>query len=622
MTEPRDLRQTDAWGIDRFYRDAFDTLHRTSDETRRAVMHAMGADAGTSGPAEKPPVMFLRAGSPACVLAPGELTLETGEMVRVKPAVPVDLPIGYHELRPDVDSGLVRVIVSPDRCYLPGDLKTWGWSVQLYALRSQRSWGIGDLADLRRFARCSSENQGARVLMINPLHAASPVIPQQASPYYPTSRRYRNPLYLAIEDIPGASEVCCDIERLAAAGGALNSLRLIDRDAVFRLKMQALECIWQHARHDAGFETYQQREGRDLECFATFCALAERHGGKWQEWPAEIRDPESAAVRAFVRDHIDRIRFHIWLQWLLDSQLAACSREIAVMQDLPVGADPGGADAWVWQHLIATGVSIGAPPDKFNTAGQDWGLPPFIPSKLRAAGYEPFIQTIRATLRHAGGLRIDHVLGFFRLFWVPEGLGPAKGAYVRYNSDELLAIVALESHRARAFIVGEDLGTVEPGVSEKLQRNNVLSYRVFWFEKGPPSTYPETALSAVSTHDLPTIAGMWSGSDLQAQKRLGLNPGDEQMKQSRNRIERFGGIDKNDSVRDVILKTHELLAAAPSRIITAQIDDALAVEERPNMPATTGEQWPNWSIALPKTLEQIEHDPLVQAVAAELGRER
>jgi 4-alpha-glucanotransferase len=214
------------------------------------------------------------------------------------------------------------------------------------------------------------------------------------------------------------------------------------------------------------------------------------------------------------------------------------------------------------------------------------------------------------------------VLGFFRLFWVPEGLGPAKGAYVRYNSDELLAIVALESHRARAFIVGEDLGTVEPGVSEKLQRNNVLSYRVFWFEKGPPSTYPETALSAVSTHDLPTIAGMWSGSDLQAQKRLGLNPGDEQMKQSRNRIERFGGIDKNDSVRDVILKTHELLAAAPSRIITAQIDDALAVEERPNMPATTGEQWPNWSIALPKTLEQIEHDPLVQAVAAELGRER
>jgi 4-alpha-glucanotransferase len=293
-----------------------------------------------------------------------------------------------------------------------------------------------------------------------------------------------------------------------------------------------------------------------------------------------------------------------------------------VMQDLPIGVDPGGADAWAWQDVFAKGVSVGAPPDKFNTGGQDWGLPPFVPWKLREAAYEPFIQTIRATLRHAGGLRVDHVLGLFRLFWVPQGLGPAKGAYVRYNADELLAIVALESQRAQAFVVGEDLGTVEAGVSEKLQRNGVLSYRVFWFETEKPSTYPELALSAISTHDLPTIAGMWTGSDLEAQKRIGLNPNEEGTTESRNQITKLAGVKPGAAIEEVIVKTHEVLATAPSRIVTAQLDDAIAVEERPNMPATTSEKWPNWSIALPKTLEEIQRDPTVRRVATALLRQR
>jgi 4-alpha-glucanotransferase len=323
--------------------------------------------------------------------------------------------------------------------------------------------------------------------------------------------------------------------------------------------MQALECIWEAAVHDDAFHAYCRREGRDLERFALFCALAEQHNGGWQSWPEEYRHPDSPA---------------------------------------------------------------GARPDLYNRAGQDWGLPPFIPWKLRQAGYEPFIQTIRSTLRHAGGLRIDHVLGLFRLYWVPQGLGPAQGAYVRYNADELLAIIALESHRATAFVVGEDLGTVEPGVSEKLQRNGVLSYRVFWFETAPPAAWPELALSSITTHDLPTLAGLWTGSDLEAQERIGLRPNEDGALASQRRIAKLTRLRKGAPLNEVIVKTHEVLATAPSRLVTAQLDDALAVEERPNMPATTGDQWPNWCIALPKTLEDIQADPQVRSVASALLRQR
>jgi 4-alpha-glucanotransferase len=555
-------------------------------------------------------------------MQPGELILESGEELRVDTALPSNLPFGYHQLRLDDASAPVRLIVSPDRCHLPEDLKTWGWSVQLYALRSEESWGIGDLHDLARFASWSSGELGAGMLMINPLHAAQPVLPQQPSPYYPSSRRYRNPLYLRIEDIPGASEAPCDLERIARAGRDLNRSRLIDRDAVFHLKMDALACIWKSARHDPSFDQFCAREGKALERFATFSALAERHGGGWQSWPEAYRHPDSAAVKRFAREHADRVRFHSWVQWLIDEQLAKSCYTLAIMQDLPIGVDGGGADGWAWQDIFAKGVSVGAPPDKFNTDGQDWGLPPFVPHKLRASGYEPFIETIRATLRHAGGLRIDHVLGLFRLFWVPQGLGPANGAYVRYNADEMLAILALESYRAQAFVVGEDLGTVEEGVCDKLARNGVLSYRVFWFETEPPSTYPEMALTAVSTHDLPTLAGMWTGSDLEAQQRIGLNPNRKETAESRSRISQMTGVKENSPVEQVIRGVHQLLAAAPSRLITASLEDVLGVEERPNMPATGPDKWPNWSIALPKTLEELEKEPIVREVAAMLSRER
>ena len=621
MTEPADPRQTDEWGIDRYYEDAFGKWHATPDETRRAVLAAMEINS-QSQPSGEAPVLFIRPAHPACLIEPGKLTLESGEELQVDRAIPANLPIGYHSFQSDEGGEPVRVVVCPDKCYLPDDLKIWGWSLQLYALRSARSWGIGDLHDLTDLARWSATELGAGTLMINPLHAATPVVPIQPSPYYPSSRQYRNPLYLRIEDIPGARESACDLEGLASMARQLNSKRLIDRDAVFRLKMEALECIWKSAKTGATFDAYRARESRDLERFALFCVLSEQYGAGWQAWPEQYRHPRASGIRAFLSEHVDRVRFHMWIQWLIEEQLAGSGYNLAVMQDLPIGVDPGGADAWAWQDVFAKGVSVGAPPDKFNTGGQDWGLPPFIPWKLRNAGYEPFIKTIRATLRNAGGLRVDHVLGLFRLFWVPQGLGPAKGAYVRYNADELLGIVALESQRARAFVVGEDLGTVEQGVSEKLQRNGILSYRVFWFETKPPSTYPELALSAISTHDLPTIAGMWSGSDLEMQKKIGLKPNVEGTEESRQQIVKFGGVKPRSPVDEVIARTHDALATAPSRIVTAQLDDALGVEERPNMPATTGDVHPNWCMALPKPLEEIQRDPLVRRVATSLLRQR
>ncbi|HEX5398218.1 MAG TPA: 4-alpha-glucanotransferase, partial [Verrucomicrobiae bacterium] len=305
-----------------------------------------------------------------------------------------------------------------------------------------------------------------------------------------------------------------------------------------------------------------------------------------------------------------RVRFHAWLQWLLDQQLARAARELPLMLDLPVGFNPDGFDAWLWQDSLALDASVGAPPDAFNTSGQDWGLPPFIPHRLRASGYEPFRQTVRAMLRHARGLRIDHVMGLFRLYWIPQGRTARDGGYVRYRADEMLAVLAAESRRAGAVIVGEDLGTVERGVRSRLRRAGVLSYSLLWFENRLPEDYSSGALAAVTTHDLFTVAGLWLGSDLAAQQQIGLQPNVAGTEAVRERLRRRAGLSKTASAREAILGAHRLLARTPCRLITATLEDALAVEERPNMPGTTT-QWPNWSIALPKPLEEIQRGGFV-----------
>jgi 4-alpha-glucanotransferase len=289
---------------------------------------------------------------------------------------------------------------------------------------------------------------------------------------------------------------------------------------------------------------------------------------------------------------------------------------------LPVGFDPDGADAWTWQDLLATGISVGAPPDEFNPRGQDWGVPPFVPHRLRAAACEPFAQTLRATLRHAGGLRIDHVMGLFRLFWIPEGGNPEQGAYVRYPAEDLLAIVAVESHRARAVVVGEDLGTVEEGVRAQLAARRILSCRLLWFEAERPATYPRLSLAAVTTHDLPTISGLWSGADLRAQRALGLSPNQDGIRAIRRRLRSMTGLGRDADPATMITRAHRLLAEAPSVMIAATLEDALAVEERPNIPGTTGAQRANWSIALPALLEAIETNPLAASIGRILDRRR
>jgi 4-alpha-glucanotransferase len=607
-------QMTDVWGIADGYHDAFGEWRVPSPTTREALRRAMRAEGDAPPPA---PLIVGRAGERIEIPERARLVLEDGTETDVDGTLPIDVPPGYHELRLTDDDPPIRVIVSPGRCLVPGH-RAWGWAAQLYAARSSASWGIGDLADLRGLGQWAAR-LGASTILINPLAAPLPLRTQQPSPYYPSSRRFVNPLYLRVEEAPGAGALDADLEPIAAAGRALNAERVIDRGRVFDLKMQALERIWSKADARGGdFERWIRDCGTSLRDFAIFCALSEHHGSGWHAWPAEHQRPGAPQVERFAQDHAERVRFHQWLQWLADRQLTAAAGQIGIMQDLPIGVDPDGADAWAWQDALATGASVGAPPDRFVVRGQDWGLPPFIPHRLRALGYAPFIETIRASLRPRGALRIDHVMGLFRLFWVPHGLAPAEGAYVRYPADELLAIVALESQRAGAIIVGEDLGTVEDGVRERLAAAGILSYRVAWFEERPPAQYPELAMAAVETHDLPTIAGLWTRADVAELRRLGLVDSDTALDGTRARLAQLAGLPDGAPVVDVVEAVHARLAESPSLLVTATLDDAVAVSERPNVPGTSLER-PNWSLALPLTLEALETAPLPQRIAAILG---
>jgi 4-alpha-glucanotransferase len=537
----------------------------------------------------------VRAGHPEFLHSPADITLEEGTVLRGVEVLPPDLPLGYHELAPLDGGPTTRLVVSPGRCHLPPRLRAWGWALQLYATRSRESWGIGDLGDLARIAQWASR-EGAEILTVSPLHANGPALPQQSSPYYPSSRRFRNPLHLRVEDVPGASDAGAELDRLASLGRALNADRHIDRDEVWRLKRAALELIFTRFKGDPTLDAFLVEQGPSLLQFATYCAIADEHGNSWQDWPTDLQRPDSATVAQYAETHAARVGFHAWLQWLLDLQLEDASA-ISLVHDLAVGFDPGGADAWAWQDLLALDMRVGAPPDEFNEDGQDWGLPPFVPWKLRAAGYAPFIETVRSALRHAGGLRIDHVMGLFRLYWTAAGVG----TYVRYPSADLLDIVALESHRARALIVGEDLGTVEDSVRHELWERQVLSYRLLWFEPNEPEHWPDRALAAVTTHDLPTVPGVFTGADPQADAMR----------------EKLGDAPTLDAA---VVGVYERLGRAASAVVVGTLDDALGVTERPNVPGTVDDE--NWSRALPVPLEDIETDPRVAAVATALHTSR
>lgn len=575
------------------------------------------------------------------------------QRVELAARLPADLPPGWHvlEVRTGGDLARATLVVAPERLPLPP--RAWGWMVQLYALRSAASWGLGDVADLRRLAVWSAVEHGAGLVVVNPLHAAAPVEPVEPSPYYPATRRFVSPLYLRVEETP----------EYAAAPAALraevDALRVeptgdrVERDPVWRAKRAALELLWPLARDDRArrreLAAFRAREGEGLERFATWCVLAERHGVPWRRWPQELHDPAAPAVAAVAAEAADRVAFHGWLQLLCDEQLARAQRAardagmpVGVVHDLAVGVDPGGADAWGLQDALVAGVTVGAPPDTFNQQGQDWRQPPWHPQRLAELGYAPYRDMLRSVLRHAGGIRVDHVLGLFRLWWVPEGGPASEGTYVRYDADALLGVLALEAERAGAVVVGEDLGTVEPRVREELADRGLLGNTVLWFERDddgaalPPDRWRQLALACVTTHDLPTVAGMVTGAQVETRAELGLlsRPVEEERAAARADLADWLAVAREqgllapaeESLAATSLALHGLVARSPSRLTAAALGDAVGDPRQPNQPGTV-DSYPNWRLPVaavppeggaprPVLLEDLEDDPRVARLAA------
>ena len=673
--------RADTWGVSFGYTDTDGTIHDTPEETRAVIRHALGAPVD---PDVMPPdtgAIVISTSDQWTIHSHATISFEGGGQLEVDPGwtKPADFPIGYHSI--NIDGQPRRAfITAPDTCVLPESFRGWGWAVQLYAMRSYRSWGIGDLGDLATLNQWSNKH-GAAYTLINPLHAATPTEGQQPSPYFPTSRVWRNPLFLRIEDVPGWDEVAGTLANLAEQGRAMLDDRRIDRNKVRALKMAALDTLWGHWKKSAGnqrsvFVAWRARYGGVIEHFALYSALVERHGGDTRTWPAHLANAQSPGVPAAATDLADRVSFHAWVQWLVEGQLVAANTLLPVMTDLAIGVDRAGADAWVWPQAFCKTVSVGAPPDTFNTQGQNWGLPPFNPWRLRDAGYEPFIRTLRAAMTGAGSLRVDHVMGLFRLWWIPENNSPKDGCYVYMPYRDLTAIVALESTRLGVPVVGEDLGTVEPYVSDELTERKILSYKLVQFEAEPTNEMPSDSMVAITTHDLPTIAGFWTGTDLIDGLLAEVVPNDKGLAEVRASLAERAGLDAFDPSVETMLNelgasdvsmiidsvpngsltesaTHagvsraafrrklltlkqtlsdaridgvptffeglmNDLASSPSRIVSATLDDAIYVEERPNLPGTTDER-PNWQIALPAPLEVILEHPGTRAVARILG---
>ncbi|MEV4135942.1 4-alpha-glucanotransferase [Dactylosporangium sp. NPDC049742] len=513
---------------------------------------------------------------------------------------------------------------------LPAVPRTWGWMLQLYGVRSAGSWGVGDFADLATFTRWAAST-GAGAILVNPLHAVAPVDPLPSSPYSPSSRRFVNPLYLRITDLPeyrsAAPDVRAAVDALRPAGPADG---LIDYDGVWRAKRAALALLCP-APGGAAPEPPERPERSELADFAVYCALVADHGPDWRTWPAELRQPGPAAYA--VADPA-AVAFHIWLQRRCAEQLAAANAAAAgmtvgIIHDLAVGIDPGGADAWTMQDVVAAGAKIGAPPDAFNQQGQDWGLATWSPDRLADTGYAAWRTLLRDIFRHAGGLRVDHVAGLWRLWWVPPGQTPAQGTYVYYDDEAMLGILVEEAKLAGAVVVGEDLGTVEEVVTTTLQDRNVLGSAVLWFTRDddgrflPPGDWPENALASISTHDLPTAAGFLSGEHVLSRAEAGVLTRDVKLEWAAATADRTALLDLLDAEgltgpdstdEEIVLAMHQLLLRTPCRIVLASPYDVLGEVRQPNLPGTTT-QYPNWRIPLPLPLEELTTDARMKQIA-------
>lgn len=683
---PERLRElADALGVATSYRGADGRPVEVPPPTVRAVLAALGADADDEATAARslrahlaarhqrllPAYHVVRDGDPSARTVPAgsldaaDLVLEDGTRRALEVdgglRLPDDLPWGYHHLHaragPHRDRTLV--IAAPARCPVPGR-RQWGWMTQLYQLRSEDSWGMGDAADLRTVAERSAVELGADFVVCNPLHAVTLVPPVQPSPYYPSSRRFTNPLYLRVDEIPEAAGLeprdRRRLEDLHERAREANRQERIDHDAVLARKLAALQLLAgapRDADREEAYAAFRRDQGRGLVDFATFSALAEVHGLPWQQWPAELQDPAGEAVAAERERLADRVELHTWLQWVTVEQLGraheaarAAGMDVGIVHDLAVGVDAGGADTWALPEEFATGLRVGAPPDDFNQLGQDWGQPPLRPDRLVRTDFRVFRDLVRSVLAHAGGLRIDHALGLFRLYWIPEGAPATAGTYVRYPGDALLAILALESSRADAVVVGEDLGTVEEGVHEALRDAGVLGSQVLYFEwvdgaRRPPAAYERLSLASVTTHDLPTAVGWWRDAIVDLRVDLGLLGADrtEHDERAATAAERAamrdllysqGLIGDEADEHELVVAMHALLARTPSLLVAASPADAVGDPRQPNLPGTVDE-YPNWRLPLaaedaqghlrPVGLEELLAHPGTRRLAAALRRD-
>jgi len=583
-----------------------------------------------------------------------EITLRGQKFVRKEVALPEDAPLGYQTVK--FGAAEARLILCPDCCFLPEKLHTGGIGVSLYAVRSSRNWGCGDFTDLKTLIDWLAADVGVGFVGLNPLHALANRAPYNTSPYLPNSIFFYNLLYLDLEQVAEFTQ-CLET---AEAGGEIERLReseFVEYEAVAALKLRMLRVLFrrfvdEHHQSDTArgreFRAYLEREGEPLRLFATHAALDEdlhrRNPDVWNfsTWPEEFRRPDSPAVTDFAREHWHDVLFYQYIQWQLDDQLKAAqayAKErglgIGLYHDLALAIDKFGADAWAHPSFYVAGCRVGSPPDDFAPEGQDWGFPPPNAQRHLQDGYRLFAESIRKNARYGGALRIDHVMRLFRLFWIPDGMTAASGTYVRDNSEDLLHILALESVRGQFVVVGEDLGTVLDELREVLKKFGVLSYRLLYFEKEKtgrfkwPQEYPEQALVSTTTHDLPTLAGFWSGRDIEARREVGVIANEEDFESAlEDRLKdkqlllsqlieaTLLPADYPSDARQIPELTGELhnavagfLASTPSHLFLLMMEDLVKSTDQQNLPGTTAE-YPNWRRKMDFSLEELRQPPL------------
>lgn len=548
-------------------------------------------------------------------------------------SIPDGLPLGWHAVWADAAGTRSEcpLVVTPRRLRTTEALagrRSWGLTAQLYSVRSSRSWGIGDFADLADLAAVAG-GEGAGFVLVNPLHAAEPRPPVEDSPYLPTTRRFFNPLYIRVEEIPEYAYLdprsLAETERLASRLRLANrESGLLDRNASYEAKLAALELVFGVRRGPARsrqFSDFCRDQGQGLDDFALWSALAESLGPSARDWDDAASSPDTGYATAQRTALADRIEFHRWLQWICDQQLESAQdaarrsgMDIGIVHDLAVGVKLGGADAWALSGVLAQGVTVGAPPDMFNQQGQNWTQPPWHPARLAESGYAAYRDMLRTVLRHAGGIRVDHVLGLFRLWWIPEGAGPGEGTYVYYDHEALIGILALEAQRAGAVVIGEDLGVFEPWVRDYLAERGIFGTSILWFERddaGPlaPERYRQECLTSVNTHDLPPTAGYLAGAHVTLRESLGLlrrpvaeeRAADAAEQEEVLALVRERGLlpeaEPGAGVQATIEALYEFTALTPSSLLGVALVDAVGETRTQNQPGTSTE-YPNWCIPL------------------------